>query len=99
MKIVILDRAKHDLKDGYDFYESQDVGVGRYFLDSLYTDIESLQVHPEIYPEQFGRYHRMIARRFPFGIYYMIREQEVRIHAVLDLRRSTRWIRKRLRGL
>ncbi len=42
MKIQILDQAEDDLVDGYNFYETQEQGVGTYFLDSLYSDIESL---------------------------------------------------------
>lgn len=42
MKIHIFDQAEDDLVDGYNFYETQEQGVGTYFLDSLYSDIESL---------------------------------------------------------
>ena len=42
MKIEILDAAEKDLLDGYDFYERQSKGLGDYFLDSLFSDIESL---------------------------------------------------------
>ncbi len=40
MKIQILDNAKLDLVDGFHFYESQEDGVGHYFLDCLYSDID-----------------------------------------------------------
>lgn len=42
MKIKILASASQDLIEGYRFYESQAEGVGVYFLDSLYSDIDSL---------------------------------------------------------
>ena len=35
MRIRILKSAQDDLRDGYWFYESQETGVGDYFLDSL----------------------------------------------------------------
>jgi hypothetical protein len=37
--IRILSAARRDLMRGYRFYESQASGVGRYFLDSLFSDI------------------------------------------------------------
>jgi len=40
---------------------------------------------------------RMLASRFPFGIYYVEAEQETRVVAVLDLRRSPSWIRQQVR--
>ena len=42
MRIQIFDNAKLDLVDGYAFYEMQESGVGQNFLDSLYSDIDSL---------------------------------------------------------
>jgi len=43
--IRILASARADVEDGYRFYEKQAAGIGRYFLDSLYSDVESLQVY------------------------------------------------------
>ena len=42
MRIEILDDAKEDLIDGFHFYEEQSPGLGSYFLDSLFSDIDSL---------------------------------------------------------
>ena len=50
MKIKILTSASHDLIDGYWFYEKQSEGVGAYFLDTLYSDIDSLVVNAGIHP-------------------------------------------------
>ncbi|KXS31549.1 MAG: hypothetical protein AWT59_2337 [Candidatus Gallionella acididurans] len=42
MRIKILSAAEDDLEDGHRFYESQADGLGTYFLDTLYSDIDSL---------------------------------------------------------
>jgi hypothetical protein len=42
MRIRILNAAEEDLEEGYRFYELQSPGLGSYFLDSLYSDIDSL---------------------------------------------------------
>jgi hypothetical protein len=44
VKIEILDEAEADLIEGYRFYEAQDAGLGYYFLDSLFSDIDSLLI-------------------------------------------------------
>lgn len=44
MKIKILPAALQDLENGYYFYEQQSERLGDYFLDSLYSDIDSLQI-------------------------------------------------------
>jgi hypothetical protein len=48
MRIEILDSAEKDLLDGFKFYESQSRGLGDYFLDSLFSDIESLHLYADI---------------------------------------------------
>lgn len=45
MKVEILDEAQEDLLDGYRFYECQSEGLGAYFLDSLFSDIDFLQIY------------------------------------------------------
>ncbi|MCX7045986.1 MAG: type II toxin-antitoxin system RelE/ParE family toxin [Candidatus Sumerlaeota bacterium] len=96
MMIEILDSASQDLADGYIFYEKQRQDLGEYFLDSLFSDIDSLQIHAGVHSVHFGRYYRMLSKRFPFAIYYCIEEGIVRIYAVLDCRRNPAWIRRRL---
>ena len=96
MKIKILESAKQDLIEGYSFYEMQEKGVGSYFLESIFSDVESLRLFAGIHNIHFGKYHRLLSKRFPFAIYYRVEHNEVRVHAVLDCRRDPAWIRKRL---
>ena len=45
MKIEILESAERDLIEGFQFYEQQSTGLGNYFLDSLFSDIDSLLIY------------------------------------------------------
>ena len=96
MKIKILASANQDLIDGYYFYEKQTEGLGAYFLDTLFSDIDSLKIYAGIHSIHLNRYHRLLSKRFPFAIYYRIENDIILIHAVLDCRRDPAWIRKRL---
>ena len=49
MIVEIHDTAEIDLKDGFHFYERQSPGLGAYFLDSLYSDIDSLAYYGGIH--------------------------------------------------
>lgn len=40
MRIEILDSAEKDLLNGFKFYERQAKGLGDYYFDSLFSDIE-----------------------------------------------------------
>jgi len=96
MKIHILAAAQQDLVNGFRFYDVQETGLGSYFLDSLYADIDSLRFYGGVHMVVDGGYHRMLAKRFPFAVYYRIESETVRVYAILDCRRSPAWSRKRL---
>jgi len=96
MKLRILESASQDLIEAFCFYEKQKPGLGNYFTETLFSDIDSLQIYAGIHAVFFNNYHRMLSKRFPFAIYYRIKENEVLIYAILDCRRNPAWIRKKL---
>ncbi|HEX4265267.1 MAG TPA: type II toxin-antitoxin system RelE/ParE family toxin [Verrucomicrobiae bacterium] len=93
--VFVLVEAAEDIENASDFYDAQEPGIGSYFADSLLADIESLALYHGIHFRQFG-FFRMLAHRFPFGIYYRETKTETQVFAVLDLRRNPSWIREEL---
>ena len=99
MKIEILSSAMSDLAEGRQFYEEQSEGLGEYFFDSLFSDIDSLTLYAGIHPLFYG-YHRMLSKRFPYAVYYKLREKSVAtVWRVLDLRRDPKRIKGSLLNL
>ncbi len=98
MKIRLSSLAKRQLREGHRFYERQSAGLGGYFLDSLMADIDSLHVHAGVHAVVFNHYHRLLARRFPYSIYYRVAGPVVSVHAIVDNRRNPRWILEQLAG-
>lgn len=96
MTLVILPSAREDLAAGSDFYEKKEEGAGVYFLEALFSDIESLKLYAGIHRKVFG-YHRLLSKRFPYAIYYSREGSTVFVGAVLDCRRDPAWIRTRLK--
>jgi hypothetical protein len=64
MKVKLLSTALEDLFEDRLFYERQGEGLGEYFFDSLFSDIDSLIFYAGIHQKIFG-YYRMLAKRFP----------------------------------
>ena len=96
MQVAISHSAEVDLLEGYAFYEKQASGIGDYFLDSLYSDIDSLNLFGGIHPKIDGRIYRTLSKRFPFAIYYDVHGVDVRVVAVLDCRQNPASITERL---
>jgi len=83
--VEILAFAVDDLESSKEFYDRQAKELGNYFLNSLLTDIESLVFYAGIHQKYVG-FYRMLAKRFPYAIYYDIEEDKAIVYAVLDLR-------------
>jgi len=98
MNLHILASAINDLADGRDFYERQGEGLGGYFLNSLFSDIDSLMLYAGIHRMVFG-FHRLLSRRFPYAVYYRIETgNAVVVYRVLDCRQNPRKIRTALKS-
>ena len=98
MNLKILPSANEDLINGYHFYEQQSPGLGSYFLDSLFSDIDSLLIYFGIHQQFFGKYYRLLSKRFPFAIYYRKKDNVIQVRAVLDCRQKPSTIRRYLQG-
>ena len=96
MKIAILNEATQDLRDGFTFYESQEHGLGDYFLNTLFADIDSLKLYAGIHVQVFG-FYRLLSSRFPYAIYYSLQNETVFVIAVLDCRRNPSRTQTRLK--
>lgn len=96
MRVELLDLAKADLIGGFRFYEAQEAGLGDYFLDTLFSDIDSLRVFGGIHRKSYQGFHRALSKRFPFAIYYTVESDIVRVRSIVDCRRNPSWIRKHL---
>lgn len=48
---------------------------------------DSLVLFGGVHPIYF-EFHRMLSKRFPFGIYYEVEDEVVYVYAILDLRRD-----------
>ncbi len=92
-EVILLEEAVGDLEVGRRFYEERAEGIGVYFVDSVFADVVSLRLFAGIHPIHYG-YFRMLAKRFPFAVYYEIENTAARVVAILDMRQDPQSIRK-----
>lgn len=98
MKVVevsLLDEVLLDLEAGRQFYNDCEPGVGDYFLESVFADIQSLRNQAGIHPRQHDHF-RMLTKRFPFAVYYDMENEIAQVVAVLDMRQDPDGIRATL---
>ncbi len=79
--------AEDELNDAAQYYERGSPGLGAAFLAEAERVVQEILRFPESAPEVKPGVRRRLLRRFPYGILYAVREQEIRILAVMNLRR------------
>ena len=77
-----------DIKTAYDWYESQRVGLGEDFLLTLEESYVKITRTPKLYQDIYKSVRRKLLRRFPYGIFFVIREDTIIVLAVLHTKRE-----------
>ncbi|KXS52824.1 MAG: hypothetical protein AWU57_2789 [Marinobacter sp. T13-3] len=86
-EVRLTDEAIQDIDNAVNFYDQIEPGLGDYFFDSITTDVEALEFFGGLHQQRFG-YYACPATRFPFIIYYSVRERHVDVVAILDTREN-----------
>lgn len=96
MQVVVSNLAKNDIDRGFAFYATGGEEVARRFVETILSRLSDLEGTAGIHAKIFGHY-RMLAKPFPYAIYYDVDDGIVLVRAVLDCRRSPRLHQDRAR--
>jgi len=95
-RIIIRSVAESDLTAIFEYYEHASPGLGGQFVSTFDAGISMLRRFPEIAPIAHLEYRRLLIRRFPYGIFYIVRPSFLSVGAIFHLRRDPAWIRRQL---
>ena len=94
--VLIRPEAEADLQSTFEWYQQQEEGLGIEFLRCVEASIFLISRSPKIFFPIYKGVRRVLTRRFPYGIFYIIAEGKVIVIAVLHVRRhSLRWQQRR----
>ncbi len=97
LKVFIQCAASGDIDEAHAWYETQQKGLGKEFLNEIEAGLTRIADWPENYPEVLRDARRAPIRRFPYSIYFRVRGTEARILAVIHQSRDPRVWQRRLR--
>ena len=84
--------AVTELTEATIYYEQRENGLGTAFLNEIEATVDRIRRHPAAWHQLSPRTRRCRTHRFPFGVIYQIRDNEILITSVMDLRRNpARW--------
>jgi plasmid stabilization system protein ParE len=87
-------RALREMGEAHDWYELQSHGLGGEFLAATELQLRRLEQAPLLYSEVITKVRRALLPRFPYGIFYTVRNDLVHVLAVIhNARNPLRWPR------
>lgn len=84
--LVLLLEVERDFARGIAFYERQKEGLGDYFKQCLLADLESLKIYAGVHITVGKNLHRVRSKRFPYAIYYQVKDNVVYVLVILPVR-------------
>lgn len=87
-KIELSDEAEQDFDNSYQYYEEKSEQTADNFYRSIDESLEKISQNPHGYQEVHEDVRRFVVKRFPFSIYYRIKDIVVRVIAIFHTRRN-----------
>lgn len=87
MFISFHELAERELIEAAEYYEREQPGLGAAFIADVQRCTDAIVEHPTAGGKIRGRVRRRLCRRFRYGVLYSIRQDSVRVLAVMNLRR------------
>jgi len=90
VRVRFTSTSEAELKAAMEFYQSAQTGLGAEFLAEVEATTNLIESFPLAWSPLSPRTRRCRTHRFPYGLFYQIRSDEILIVAVMDLRRDPR---------
>jgi plasmid stabilization system protein ParE len=98
-EIVIYEDARRDIIEIAKWYDLQAVGLGGKFENYLGKTIERLTTHPKAFGFLYKDVRKILVDKFPYLIFYRIKEHVVHIYGVMHTKRKPATYKKRLKDI
>lgn len=96
MNFTFHPEARIEFIEAIAYYETCREGLGLRFSREMYATINRVTLGPVAWPRISENTHRCLTRRFPYGVIYEIRDDDILIIAVAHLNREPFYWRGRI---
>jgi toxin ParE2 len=95
--IRLLKPAQLELDEAFDFYESQNPGLGFYFIEEFEKASKRIELFPEAWHPFSYNTRRCLLNRFPYAIVYTVDDHEIVFVAIYHLHRKPLYWKNRIK--
>jgi toxin ParE1/3/4 len=89
-------QAEKEAQESARWYNNESLGLGEAFLEIVEQALDAISENPYQFPRVHRDVRRALLKRFPFGIFFRIRPDRIKVLAIVHLSRDpARWQRRR----
>ena len=96
MTVRFLEVARDELREAIQFYEAQRSGLGKEFRGEIQSTLERIKHFPDAWSSLSKNTRRCRTRRFPYGVIYRVKSEEILVVAIAHLHRRPEYWKDRL---
>ena len=94
-EIIVRPEAQLEVQEAFDYYEEKTQGLGFEFMRSLDAALQSVKRNPFSYQTVYQESRRILPRKFPYAIFYLVEENKIIIIACFHQKRHPiDWLRR-----
>ncbi len=86
--LTVRKEAELDIDSAFEYYEMQRVGLGYDFLLCIEECLSKIERNPTHYRMIYKELRRIVVRRFPYRILYLVQNNSVIVTAVFHARKD-----------
>ena len=95
-EIRFLPEVEEDVMSAYSWYEEKVRGLGEEFLRAFYASSSLLSRNPLLYKKVYSDFRRILLRRFPYSVYFIIEGNKIIVFALFHCARDPQTIKRTL---
>lgn len=94
-EIVVRPEAAREVQEAFNWYEEKSEGLGLEFLRAADACLAGVKRNPFASPPMYQEIHRALLRKFPYALFYLLKEEQVIVLACFHAKRNPiDWMRR-----
>jgi plasmid stabilization system protein ParE len=94
-RIIVRPEAAREVQEAFDWYDVRSEGLGLEFLRAADASLAGVQRNPLAFPKVHKEVRRVLIRKFPYTLFYIVEEESIVVVACFHAKRDPiDWLRR-----
>ena len=96
MRLIVRPEAEAELLQAFSWYEDQQPGLGRSFMDEVSVCLEYIEQRPLSFAVVNNPLRRAMTRRFPYALFFAVGQDTISVVAAFHMARHPEALSQKL---